>query len=153
MRTVILVVLAVFLYGFLVLPSVAETQATPLGTDCLDKLNAAVVSDTIPGVMTAGSSYPVNITLRNTGEINWTGKVTGIVLGGRANAALFGPNRVAFAKGTNTNPGKRVTFNLTLTAPATPGTYTLRYRMMKDRAPGLPYWFGQPLIHRVRVFV
>jgi hypothetical protein len=75
----------------------------------------------------------VAVSMRNSGTSNWNGTYrlrsenpTGNSLWGLSTVSL--PASVA--------PGAQVTFNFTINAPATPGTYNFQWRMSKDGAGG-----------------
>lgn len=59
-----------------------------------------------------------------------------------------GADRAAINSGKVVLPGKNYTFKLDLTAPAVPGKYVLRTRMLKEDVPG-EGWFGQFTPNRV----
>jgi tripartite motif-containing protein 71 len=103
--------------------------------------NAAFVSDTIPSSMVRGSSHPVNVTMRNTGNVNWTAAQLfrlGAVGGSSGDAAKFGVQRVNITPGTIVQPGQSYTFSFTMVAPSTAGTYHPSYQMVWDGHQ----WFG-----------
>jgi hypothetical protein len=112
--------------------------------------NASYVSDTIPASMVAGMSYNVNITMRNTGYIGWS-EADMIRLGGNGDlsgdAAKFDGVRLLIAPGVTVNPGESYTWNFTMTAPATHGTYHPSYQMVWDAHQ----WFGSILNKTVTV--
>jgi PKD repeat protein len=112
-------------------------------------VNAQVVSDTIPTTMNAGQSYPVTVTMRNTGTTPWT-EATQIRLGGvgdgTGDAAKFGPTRISIQGGNSVAAGAQYTFSFTMTAPAQ-GTYNPKYKMVWDGHQ----WFGDQLSRSVQV--
>jgi C1A family cysteine protease len=112
--------------------------------------NANYVSDTIPSSLVIGSPYSVNVTMRNTGNLNWTA-ADNFRLGGigdaSGDAAKFGPLRVNIAPGIVVHPGERYTFIFTMTAPGTAGTYHPSYRMVWEGHQ----WFGDTLTKTVTV--
>ena len=58
----------------LILPGVVSAAST-------SSLNAQLVSNTIPSSMIAGQSYPVSVTMKNTGSMTWN-EASMIRLGG-----------------------------------------------------------------------
>ncbi len=56
-------------------------------------------------------------------------------------ANAFSPIRVPLEPDTFISPGYPYTFSFTLTAPCTPGTYELQYRLVKNNGE----WFGDTL--------
>ena len=104
-------------------------------TPTWDKYSDEYVSDTIPATMTATQSYNVSITFRNRGVL-WT-TARGFRLGAVGDSDPFTAfNRVDISG--EVRPGATYTFNFTMTAPATPGTYTTDWRMVRDGVA----WFG-----------
>ena len=100
-----------------------------------------VAQEHIPQAMRIGSTAPVMITMRNTGDTTWTSS-EGYKLGAQAPAGnpTWGsawqelPRPVA--------PSEEVTFAFTIRAPATAGT-TFTWQMVRDRADtGTREWFG-----------
>ena len=91
------------------------------------EVNAQVISTSIPSSMNAGQSYPVSITMKNTGSMTWD-ETNRIRLGGVGDgtgvAAEFGPARIGIPEGTSVRPGAQYTFTFTMTAPEAPGYYT-----------------------------
>ncbi len=112
--------------------------------------DAALYSDTIPASMTVNRSYPVSVTLTNTGTKIWT-SARKIMLGAQgADATGCGPEWVNITpESTVVSPGKTFTFSFTINAPSSAGSYTLNYQMVRDVAPRL--WFGQVLGHPITV--
>ena len=112
-------------------PTVSVAVGT--GTD-----DAAFVSQLIPSAMEAGRSYPVTITMRNSGTLTWP--AGGIYTLGSQNPAgnlNWGLNRVSLP--TAVDPGQTVTLNFNVQAPVVTGPLTMQWQMLKD---GVGY-FGQ----------
>ncbi|MGQ9652132.1 MAG: immunoglobulin domain-containing protein [Phycisphaerae bacterium] len=102
------------------------------------------ISDTIPTTMQPSQSYPVSITFRNRGVL-WT-ESRAIRLGAVGDSDPFTAfNRVNIAG--EVGPGQTYTFNFTMTAPATAGTYTTDWRMVRDGVT----WFGATCSKQVQV--
>lgn len=115
------------------------------------------ISDTIPDKMSAGKTYHVTITLRNTGIVNWTAGQAGgfgYCLGNDVNenpsGALFfgGAGRIALPSGTVVRPGEVYMFNLQMKAPAQTGSYKLYFKMVNADSA----WFGSVLSRKIAVF-
>ncbi len=107
------------------------------------KYSGELVSDTIPTTMLAGNSYNVSITLRNRG-VCWM-NTYGFKLGAVGDSDPFAATRQTIS-GT-VRPGNTYTFNFTMTAPATAGTYTTDWRMLREGYE----WFGPTLTKTVTV--
>ena len=109
--------------------------------------NAAIVSDTIPATMTAGQSYDVTVTVRNTGTSTWT-QANGYKLGAVGDSDPFCAfTRVDLAPSDSIAMNQEKTFSFTMTAPSTPGTYTTDWRMLREGVE----WFGGTLTKQVQV--
>ncbi len=133
-------------------PSLSPAPTPAPGTTKIpgQDVNARMVSATIPATMNAGQSYPVSVTVKNTGSISWN-EATMIRLGAvgdRAGVAYkFGPGRIDIPAGTSVSPGSEYTFTFSMTAPATPGTFTPVYQMVWEGEQ----WFGEQLSTTVTV--
>ena len=101
--------------------------------------NAQYVSDTIPAVMTAGASYTVSVTMKNTSYMTWDS--TNYKLGAVDDSDPFAGGRQLIPAGATVAPGQQYTWTFTMTAPATPGTYTTDWRMVQEDVN----WFGDTL--------
>lgn len=104
-------------------------------TPTWDYYSYEVVSEDIPSTMRPGSSRDVQITLRNRGVL-WN-EAHQIRLGAVDNSDPFTPTGRYTVSG-DVEASQTVTFNLHLTAPTTPGTYTTDWRMVREYVT----WFG-----------
>ncbi|MBP6964839.1 MAG: N-acetylmuramoyl-L-alanine amidase [Armatimonadetes bacterium] len=104
-------------------------------TPTWDKYSLEYVSDTLPAAMETGHSYNVSITFRNRGVL-WT-EARQIRLGAVGDYDPFTPQTRQIISG-EVRPGQTYTFNFTLTAPNSGGTYTTDWRMVRDGYQ----WFG-----------
>jgi hypothetical protein len=93
--------------------------------------DAAVVSSTFPVTMEAGQQLPVELTFRNTGATTWT-RAAGYQLGADGDSDPFTTARQPLANADRIAPDQQKTFSFNLTAPNTPGTYTVRWRMLRE---------------------
>ena len=102
--------------------------------------NASYVSQTVPSTVTTGASFPVSITMRNTGSNAWT--LAGLYrLGDRSvnsPAISWGTSRADLTSAETIGNGQAKTFSFTATAPATPGTYKFQWQMVQENVA----WFG-----------
>jgi len=99
------------------------------------------VSQSVPTVVDTGLTYPVSITVTNTGLDAWT-TASGHSLGsynppGNTN---WGLSQIPLPHAVATN--EAVTFTFNVTAPTERGIYDFQWRMMDDIAPN-EGWFGQ----------
>lgn len=107
---------------------------------------AQFVAQNVPITMIAGQQYPVSITLKNTGDSPWDRTFT--PGGDQFYTWRLKPQNPI----DNTNwgvasapmlsapilPNQNATFNFTVTAPTTPGTYNFQWQLNQ----GLVGWFG-----------
>jgi RHS repeat-associated protein len=99
--------------------------------------SAQFVSQSVPQTMTAGQTYAVWVRMKNIGSNTWT--TQGAYSLGSQNAqdnTTWGMGRVALP--SSDASGSEVTFNFTVTAPSTTGTYNFQWRMVQDGVE----WFG-----------
>lgn len=106
--------------------------------------SAQVVSNTIPASMHAGTVQTVSVTMRNKGVL-WD-DAHGFRLGAVGDSDPFAGTRQSFGGATINNNGT-FTFTFSFTAPATPGTYTTDWRMLREGHA----WFGDTLTKQVVV--
>ncbi len=104
-----------------------------------DAAAAVIENTTVPAAMTAGQSYTVSVTVKNTGSETWTA-AQGYKLVPLADGSLF-----TSAQGLDPNdqiaPGQEKTFTFTMKAPATVGTYNLDWQMVQVETA----WLGARL--------
>jgi hypothetical protein len=110
----------------------------PGGTD-----NAQFISQQVPSTMTAGQTYTVSVTMKNTGTSTWTA-ANNYRLGSQYpqdnKVWLRTTNRVYLNDGESIGPGQQKTFTFTVTAPSTAGTYHFQWKMLREMVA----WFGNP---------
>jgi hypothetical protein len=99
--------------------------------------NSSFSLNTIPGSMRPGSSYSVNLTVTNTGNVDWTERDL-FRLGALGDAAKFDEVRQYLPSGVVVHPGESYTFRFYMTAPASSGTYYPAYQMVWEGHQ----WFG-----------
>jgi hypothetical protein len=97
---------------------------------------AKFISQSVPGAMTAGNSYDVSVTFKNTGTVTWT-SATDFKLG-----AQNPQDNEVWIKRVNlpgsVAPGQDAIFRFTVRAPATNGSYDFQWRMLREFVE----WFG-----------
>lgn len=92
--------------------------------------NSQFVSQTVPATMQTANSYPVSVTFTNTGTTTWA---PGQYILYSQNAPGNNRWRVnAVPLPSSVAPGASVTFNFTVYAPLTPGTYNFQWRLRKS---------------------
>jgi chitodextrinase len=101
---------------------------------------ASFVSQVVPPGMTAGQSYPVSLTFKNTGTTTWTAAdLHRLGAESPQNNLTWGAGRLALPAGVaSVAPGASVTFSFTALAPSAPGAYAFQWRMVQDGKE----WFG-----------
>ena len=98
--------------------------------------NAQFISQNISTTMTAGQSYSVFVTLKNTGTTTWTTATYKLGSQNPQDNTTWGFNRVSI--GSNTSPGATRTIVFVVTAPSTAGSYNFQWRMLQEGVE----WFG-----------
>lgn len=103
----------------------------------LADLNTVFVSQDVPAIMVVGQSYPVNVTVQNSGSWGWN-HLSGYALGSQnpQNNTTWGLNRVPLTYTVGLN--EVVPFDFQVTAPATTGTYNFQWRMVSNNLG----WYG-----------
>lgn len=113
-------------------------------TPTWDKYSCEYVSDTIPSTLLTNQSYNVSITMRNRGVSWFTSR--GFRLGAVGDSDPFASFTRVDISG-QVKPGGTYTFNFTLKAPASAGTYTTEWRMVRDAYA----WFGPTVSKAINV--
>jgi N-acetylmuramoyl-L-alanine amidase len=107
-------------------------------TPTWDYYSDELVSHDFPATMAPGATATVHVTFRNRGVL-WNDARL-FRLGAVGDSDPF-TTTTRYNVGTEVGPNTTKTFTLTLTAPATPGTYTSDWRMVRDGVT----WFGATL--------
>jgi RHS repeat-associated protein len=88
-----------------------------------------------PSIVAPGQSYPVTVTLQNTGNTTWTTSNSyALASQNPQNNSSWGMSRVALPN--DVAPGANVTFSFNATAPAAMGTYNFQWQMVQDGGVG-----------------
>lgn len=103
---------------------------------------ARYVSQTVPTSVKAGSTFTVTVKMRNVGTLSWTqaGGFSLCATDPDMNAA-WGVVSVPLATGDSVGQNADKTFTFSCKAPATPGSYTIRWRMYRQ-ASAFTGFFG-----------
>ena len=115
-------------------PNVAVTVVASLPND------AQYISQSVPSTMVKGETYPVSITIKNTGTNAWT-ESNQYRLGSQnpQDNGVWGTGRVYLSAGESIASGASKTFSFNVVAPASSGTYDFQWRMLREGAE----WFGE----------
>ena len=101
--------------------------------------DALIISQSVPTTMVAGQTYPVSITMKNTGSMSWTENLAFRLGSGTENLNTWGIYRAYLSAGETIATNQQKTFTFNVTAPATPGSYTFRHwQMVQENVT----WFG-----------
>lgn len=93
---------------------------------------ARYISQAVPTTaVKAGSTFSVKVTMENVGTTAWT-QAGGFAISPADGYPTWGATKVGLAAGDNVARGSNKTFTITCTAPASPGSYTMRWRMRRD---------------------
>ncbi|MDT7604510.1 MAG: hypothetical protein QOF61_2507, partial [Acidobacteriota bacterium] len=96
--------------------------------------DASFSGQSVPTTMVGGQPYNVSVTMTNTGSNTWT--ASELYRLGEVDTGAWGVGRVHL---TAPVPyGASATFNFTIVAPTTPGTYNFQWQMVRDAVT----WFG-----------
>ena len=97
---------------------------------------AFVSSSGVPSKIVAGGTATVTVTMKNTGTTTWT-SAADYELGSQSPSdnTTWGLSRVSVP--SDVAPNATADFTFTITAPATTGSHTFAWRMVRDTA-----WFG-----------
>jgi RHS repeat-associated protein len=99
--------------------------------------NAQYVGQTVSATMLTGRTQSVSVQMRNNGDYTWSAG-TNFRLGSQnpAENLTWGTGRAYLT--SDVAPGQTATFNFTITAPSTPGSYNFQWRMLQEGVA----WFG-----------
>lgn len=117
--------------------NVPVTVSAPVLTN-----NAAYVTQSVPAAMDAGQSYPVSVTMKNTGTSTWAAggafRIGTQNPSDNFNWSTGGPNGNRVVVNSPVAPGASYTFNFNVIAPATGGNYNFQWQMVEEYKA----WFG-----------
>lgn len=110
--------------------------------------DAVIVSATFPATLYCGGAGMAAIRVRNTGSATWTA-ATGYKLGavGDSDPLYTADIRIQLGGADSVLPGGEHTFDIPLTAPNNPLTYTTDWQMVHEAVR----WFGPATTHDVVV--
>lgn len=116
-------------------------------TKSISSYDSQIIESTIPDVMSPGGTYNVSVTIRNTGSNVWT-SASNYRLGALGlDVPFMNTNRVSLPTNISVSTDGIITLNFMLTAPTTPGTYSIYWQMVCD---GIT-WFGNTLRNEITV--
>jgi|GEM_PF-5175656 len=100
---------------------------------------ARFISQSVPASMATGKTYPISITLGNTGTDNWS-ETAKYRLGSQnpQDGGIWRDGRIYLASDESISPGQAKTFTFDVKAPATPGIYNFQWQMVQEGVT----WFG-----------
>jgi hypothetical protein len=102
--------------------------------------DAAFAAQDVLRALRPNERVVVSITMTNTGGTTWTA-AGGYKLGTENpmdNTLWTGGTRIYLPDGVSVAPGENYTFEFTITAPSTPGSYNFQWRMVQEGVE----WFG-----------
>lgn len=104
--------------------------------------NAQFIAQSVIHTVGAGQSYPVSVTVKNTGTTTWTAGSFKLGSQNPADNWNWNNGRVTLAAGETVAPGATKVFNFTMTAPnntsSIPQAYNFQWRMLQEGVE----WFG-----------
>ncbi|AVR95244.1 NBR1-Ig-like domain-containing protein [Pseudoduganella armeniaca] len=110
--------------------------------------SAKLLSENAPTTMNAGQQYSIAMTVQNTGNTTWTTTLPDAYKLGSQQPNdnwTWGLQRVLMS--APVAPGGSTTFNFTVTAPTTPGTYSFGWGMLQENQR----WFADLINKSVSV--
>ncbi len=103
--------------------------------------DSVFVRQSVPTTVVVGSTFQATFTMKNTGSDTWT-LAHFYRLGSQPVASsTWGRQRIYLNPTDSAARGQELTFSDTLTAPTTPGVYTMSWRMVQDTFEQ-PVYFG-----------
>jgi hypothetical protein len=101
-------------------------------------------------------SYPVLLTVKNTGTLNWSSKNGVVLIAASSNGFTFDPSKYPVPEGVVVHPGESYTFPVTINVPCPMqnGTYLLRFMLaytIKTKTGPVEIRFGDKLTDNVIV--
>jgi len=112
-----------------------EVQCPPVGTTPTPAtpptLSASCVDNSIPSAMAVGQSVPVFVVMLNTSASPWTTPADYLFLNGWNGANSAWRQTSVAMPVSPIAQNQRVTFTFNLIAPATVGTYSINYKMIR----------------------
>ena len=105
-----------------------------------------VTQTALPNPMVAGTSYPLSVTMKNTGTTTWS-EAGSYHLGSQnpQDNVTWGLGRVFLGPTETVAPGASKTFTFNVRAPSTAGNYNYQWRMVRDGVA----WFGSSTVNLV----
>ncbi|HMV66506.1 MAG TPA: NBR1-Ig-like domain-containing protein [Myxococcota bacterium] len=112
----------------------------PVDAGLVVQPGASWVSQAIPGSVTAGAAFDVEVTMQNTGTTPWYAGRHRLGSEGPRDNTIWGVSRADLPPNTRVDPGGSATFHLTARAPSQPGAWTMQWGMVEENVG----WFGSP---------
>lgn len=112
--------------------------------------DAAVVSQSIPSPVTAGTFTTFEVTMQNTGTQPWTGSAFALRTDNTP-SNLWTTGSTPLGAAETVAPGASRTFTFSVRAPAAPGLYTSQWRM--TQTPGIGVFGTAATTNNVQVIV
>lgn len=139
-RIKVIVVMLALCFGFTV-----QAQETAPGS--AQRYNDAIyISQSIPGNMSAGESYGVSVTMKNTGQSVWKQGVYTLRLANVSDPYV----RTWIVRSVDVNSsvgsGETVVFNFSLTAPQAVGNYNMQWQMAEGNSSFGEYTMNIPIV-------
>lgn len=124
-------------------PSTTPTSTPALVSpplSIMSGIHATIIGDTIPSEMHTGRAYPVGLQMYNDGSEDWIEQYqVGIMA--LDETTKYGPGWLPVTGGP-VKSGQSQTIQFSLTSPAKPGSYTLKYQAAREGS-GVQILFGR----------
>lgn len=118
---------------------VLSVQAQEVATSTSPRYNNSVyISQSIPGNMSAGKTYGVSVTMKNTGQSVWKSGNYNLKLSGVSESISRTWSVNSVDVNSSVGAGESVVFNFSLTAPESEGNYNMQWQMAEGNS-----YFGE----------
>jgi len=141
MKTIkVIAVMLVMCFGLTVQAQVIDT-GSPLRYN-----NAIYISQSIPGNMSAGKSYGVSVTMKNTGQSVWRQGNYSLRLANVSESIARTWMVSSVDVNSTVGSGEVVNFNFSLTAPQEGGNYNMQWQMAEGNSSFGEYTMNIPIV-------
>lgn len=108
--------------------SFGATSTSGTATVTVRQHAARYMSQVVPSSVKAGTTFAITVTMRNVGTNTWT-QAAGYGLSCDPSSLYWGVSKVFVAPSDSVGQGVDKVFTFNVTAPSTPGSYSMRWQM------------------------
>jgi hypothetical protein len=141
MKTIkVIAVMLALCFGFAVQAQESARSTSPQYND------AIYISQSIPGNMSAGRSYGVSVTMKNTGQSVWRQGSYTLRLSSVSESIARTWMINSVDVNTSVSSGELIIFNFSLTAPQSEGNYNMQWQMAEGNSSFGEYTMNIPIV-------